>query len=291
MALFSRVLNKTRQQFADAADNNHDDFAALEEGLIMTDTGAGLAARLIQEVRDKDTSKPPAALLADVMAAHLRRLEASLTLDGRKPFVIMVMGINGGGKTTTIAKLCRWFVTRNKKVLLAAGDTFRAAAREQLGEWAERLDVEIITGVGDPSAVAFDAVRAGTARQCDVVLVDTAGRLPSQTHLMAELAKIRRAIGKSMPGAPHELLLVLDSTNGQNTLAQIEAFQQVAGVTGLVLTKLDGSAKGGFLLALAEKMPKPVRFVGVGEGADDLEIFDADAYALALSGMNSQYST
>ena len=263
-----------------------DDFTALTEALIMADVGAALAAELTQEARAMDDNTPPAVRLTQVIAARLRILEASLPVGGRRPLVILTMGVNGSGKTTSIAKLCRRFAASGKTVLLAAGDTFRAAAREQLSEWAEKLGgIKIIAGDGDPAAVAFDAVAAAQAQSYDVALIDTAGRLPSQPHLMAELAKIRRATGKASRGGPDELLLVLDATTGQNALAQIAAFDHAVGVTGLILSKLDGSAKGGFALALAAKTPKPVRFVGVGEGADDLEIFDADAFARALTGI------
>ena len=250
----------------------------------MSDVGMQTAEDVIRCARNR-TNASPARCVAAEISARLMRVESSLSPDGFRPFVIMTMGVNGCGKTTTIAKLCRRLTKEGKKVLLAAGDTFRAAAREQLKEWADKTGAaEMIVG-GDPGAVAFDGIRAGIARDCDVVIIDTAGRLPTQNHLMAELAKIRRAAAKAMSGAPHELLLVADATLGRNILRQAEAFSAAAGVTGIALAKLDGSAKGGFLLELAATMPRPVRFVGLGEGADDLAIFNADEYARALSGL------
>lgn len=264
-----------------------DSFAILEDALIVADVGVTTAADIVREAQTL-TGGSPRDCLAAVLERRLLVLSASLNTVGFSPFVIVVMGTNGGGKTTTIAKLCRYFAGAGKSVLLAAGDTFRAAAREQLREWAIKLGgVEMVDFSGPPAAVAYDAVVTGAKRGADIVLVDTAGRLPSQPNLMAELAKIRRATAKAMPGAPHELLLVLDASLGQNALTQLEAFSDAAGVTGLVVTKLDGSAKGGFLLALAAKFPKPVRFVGVGEGADDWAPFDASGYAQALAGIGN----
>lgn len=276
-------LRNTRRRMAVAAEYEAV-FADLQDGLIMADVGAATAAQVVQaaQLRESDNTSPLRRLAAEI-SSRLRRLEASMATAGRKPFVIMVMGVNGSGKTTTIAKLCRRFANDGQKVLLAAGDTFRAAAREQLQEWADKLGVEVVVG-NSPGAVAFDGVQAGTARGVDIVIIDTAGRLPTQANLMAELGKMRRAAGKALAGAPHELLLVLDATLGRNTLRQIDVFSQAAGVTGVVLAKLDGSAKGGFLLEMAAQMPRPVRFVGLGEGADDLAIFDADEYAEALVG-------
>ena len=282
MGLFG-VLRNTRRRMAVAAEYDAA-FADLQDGLIMADVGAATAAQVVQAAQLRaDDNTPPVRRLAAEISSQLRRLEASLATTGRQPFVIMVMGVNGSGKTTTIAKLCRRFANDGKKVLLAAGDTFRAAAREQLQEWADRLGVEVVVG-SNPGAVAFAGVQSGTARGADIVIIDTAGRLPTQANLMAELGKIRRAAGKALAGAPHELLLVLDATLGRNTLRQIEVFSQAAGVTGVVLAKLDGSAKGGFLLEMAVQMPRPVRFIGLGEGADDLAIFNADEYADALAG-------
>lgn len=260
-------------------------FATLQDELIMSDVSVAVAAEIVQTAQATKSDESPVRRVAAVVAARLRRVEASLELGAQKPFVMMVMGVNGGGKTTTIAKLCRYFAAANQRVLLAAGDTFRAAAGEQLGEWATRAGAAKVISGNNPGAVAFDGVRAGMSGDGDVVLIDTAGRLPTQKHLMAELGKIRRAVNKALPGAPHELLLVADATLGRNVISQIEAFSQAAGVTGLALSKLDGSAKGGFLLDMAAHIPRPVRFVGFGEQAEDLAQFDAEQYSRALVGL------
>ena len=277
---------------------------ALGDALIMADAGVRVSAEVVAELRKAAKAKwTPAerrAALAEILARRLRRLEAPLAVSDARPFVICVSGVNGGGKTTTIGKLAKRLTGSGLRTLLAAGDTFRAAAREQLQKWADRAGAEIILGgtgegggekgkggggVGDPAAVAFDAISAGRARGADVVLIDTAGRLPTQANLMAEAAKIARAADKALPGAPHESLLVLDATTGQNALSQLRSFSAAVGITGTAVTKLDGSAKGGFLLAMAkEEHPVPVRFVGLGEGADDLAVFNAEEYAKALVG-------
>jgi fused signal recognition particle receptor len=222
--------------------------------------------------------------LRSALLARLQVLEQPLDTSTHRPFVVMVAGVNGSGKTTSIGKLARWFQTRGQKPLLAAGDTFRAAAREQLKVWGERNGIDVIAQEsGDPAAVVFDAINAGRARGADVVIADTAGRLPTQLHLMEELAKVRRVIAKADASAPHEVLLVIDAHIGQNSLAQIAAFDKAVGVTGLVVTKLDGTAKAGVLVALAcGARPIPVRFVGVGEGLEDLQPFDAREFVEAL---------
>ena len=200
-----------------------------------------------------------------------------------RPFVIMIAGVNGAGKTTSIGKLAKWLQQQHLSVLLAAGDTFRAAAREQLAVWGERNGVAVVAQQGgDPAAVAFDAVAAAKARGIDVVLADTAGRLPTQLHLMEELAKVKRVLGKAHEGAPQAVWLVLDANTGQNALAQVEAFDRAIGLTGLILTKLDGSAKGGVVAAIARQHPIPLAFVGVGEGLDDLRPFVAADFVDAL---------
>ena len=215
-------------------------------------------------------------------------LESELTVGEHKPTVMMVAGVNGAGKTTSIGKLTRHLADDGQKVLLAAADTFRAAAREQLAVWADRNRVEVISQQGgDPAAVSFDAVSAGRARGCDVVIADTAGRLPTQLHLMEELKKIRRVIDKAMPGAPHEVLLVIDGNTGQNALAQVKAFDGALGLTGLIVTKLDGTAKGGVMAAHArwcaeQRRVIPVYFVGIGERLEDLQPFKANEFAQAL---------
>jgi fused signal recognition particle receptor len=215
----------------------------------------------------------------------LKPLEKPLELDRAQPLVLMIAGVNGAGKTTTIGKLAKHMQRHDQKVLLAAGDTFRAAAREQLMVWGERNDVAVIAQEsGDPAAIAFDAVQAGRARGVDVVMIDTAGRLPTQLHLMDELKKIRRVIGKGMEGAPHEVLLVIDGNTGQNALAQVKAFDDALSLTGLIVTKLDGTAKGGVLAAIVTQRAIPVYFIGVGEAIDDLQPFVASEFVDALLG-------
>jgi fused signal recognition particle receptor len=235
-------------------------------------------------------------LLADAIADLLAPLERALVVGESVPTVLMVVGVNGAGKTTTIGKLTRHLADGGCKVLLAAADTFRAAAREQLAVWADRNRVEIVSQEGgDPSAVTYDAVMAGQARRCDVVIADTAGRLPTQLHLMEELKKIRRVIGKVQADAPHEVLLVIDGNTGQNALAQVRAFDEALSLTGLVVTKLDGTAKGGVLAAIAlwareraqadqGRRPVAVYFIGVGEKLEDLQPFSAHEFAQALLG-------
>jgi len=210
-----------------------------------------------------------------------------LQADAHKPFVIMLCGVNGAGKTTSIGKLAKFLQGQGLSVLLAAGDTFRAAAREQLMTWGERNNVTVIAQQGgDAAAVIYDAVQAAQARKIDVVLADTAGRLTTQAHLMEEIKKVKRVIAKALPEAPHEVLLVLDANTGQNALSQVKAFDQALGVTGLILTKLDGTAKGGVIAAIARAHPIPVRFIGVGEGLDDLRPFVAEDFVAALLGLD-----
>nr|WP_232462492.1 signal recognition particle-docking protein FtsY [Bordetella genomosp. 9] len=271
-------------------------FEELETALIMADAGmeatesllTALRARVKKE-RIEDAGKVREAL-RQILADHLRPLERRFDVHRAKPLVIMIAGVNGAGKTTSIGKLANTFQRQGASVLLAAGDTFRAAARQQLMEWGARNNVTVIAQEGgDPAAVAFDAVNAGRARGTGVVMVDTAGRLPTQLHLMEELKKIRRVIGKADPAAPHEVLLVVDGNTGQNVLAQIRAFDAAINLTGLVVTKLDGTAKGGTLAAVAAGTqgvrPVPVYWIGVGEGLEDLQPFVADEFAAALLGM------
>ncbi len=261
----------------------------LESTLIMADCGIEASTHLVNALRKRwkrdllETADELQAALADELATLLAPLEAPLDVSTHKPFIIMVAGINGSGKTTSIGKLAKWYQSQGKKVMLVAGDTFRAAAREQLQTWGERNGVDVISQTGgDAAAVAFDAVNAARARGVDVVLADTAGRLPTQLHLMEEIAKVRRVIAKADASAPHEVLLVLDANIGQNALGQVKAFDKAIGVTGLVVTKLDGTAKGGVLAAIARQYPRPLRFIGVGEGIDDLRPFHAREYADAL---------
>jgi len=264
-------------------------YEQLEDALLMADTGVKatehLLADLKRRVKDQKATDPAAVktLLADALADLLAPLQKSLVIGQYTPTVIMVTGVNGAGKTTSIGKLTKHLANEGATVLLAAADTFRAAAKEQLGVWADRNTVEIISQAGgDPAAVSFDAVSAGKARGKDVVLVDTAGRLPTQLHLMEELKKIRRVVQKADATAPHEVLLVIDGNTGQNALAQVRAFDDAIGLTGLIVTKLDGTAKGGVLAAIAQERPVPVYFIGVGEKLEDLETFDAREFAQAL---------
>ena len=261
----------------------------LEEALLMADTGVKATQHLLEDlkrrVKETKTTEPAAVkgLLADALADLLRPLEKPLVIGEHTPTVIMVAGVNGAGKTTSIGKLTKHLADHGESVLLAAADTFRAAAREQLGVWATRNTVEIVSQEGgDPAAVSFDAVTAGRARGKDVVLVDTAGRLPTQLHLMEELKKIRRVVTKADASAPHEVLLVIDGNTGQNALAQVRAFDDALQLTGLIVTKLDGTAKGGVLAAIAQERPVPVYFIGVGEKVEDLETFSAREFAQAL---------
>ncbi|MCB5363437.1 signal recognition particle-docking protein FtsY [Pusillimonas sp. CC-YST705] len=270
-------------------------YEELETALIMADAGMEATEKLLGALRVKvrkekitDAAQVKTAL-RDLIAEHLAPLERAFPLDRPAPQVVMIAGVNGAGKTTSIGKLAHAFQANNKKVLLAAGDTFRAAAREQLVIWGERNNVAVIAqDGGDPAAVAFDAVNAGRARGMDIVMVDTAGRLPTQLHLMEELKKIRRVVGKADAQAPHEVLLVVDGNTGQNALAQIRAFDAAINLTGLVVTKLDGTAKGGVLAAVAAGSqgvrPVPVYWIGVGEGMDDLQPFVAKEFAAALVG-------
>jgi fused signal recognition particle receptor len=264
-------------------------YEELESALLMADTGVKatthLLADLKRRVKESKTTDPAAVkgLLADAIADLLAPLQKPLVIGEHKPTVVMVAGVNGAGKTTSIGKLTRHLADGGATVLLAAADTFRAAAREQLAVWADRNTVEIITQQGgDPAAVSFDAVTAGKARGRDVVLVDTAGRLPTQLHLMEELRKIKRVVQKADASAPHEVLLVIDGNTGQNALMQVKAFDEVLQLTGLIITKLDGTAKGGVLCAIAREKPVPVYFIGVGEKLEDLETFDAREFAQAL---------
>nr|WP_246165298.1 signal recognition particle-docking protein FtsY [Pigmentiphaga aceris] len=273
-------------------------FDELETALIMSDAGVEAATSLLTALRARvkkeriEDGERVKVVLRELIAAHLKPLERTFDLSRSTPVVTMITGVNGAGKTTSIGKLARHFQQNGKPVLLAAGDTFRAAAREQLVEWGRRNNVTVIAqDGGDPAAVAFDAVQSGRARNMGVVMVDTAGRLPTQTHLMEELKKIRRVIAKADNTAPHEVLLVIDGNTGQNALQQIKAFDDAIGLTGLIVTKLDGTAKGGILAAVAAGRngvrPVPVYWIGVGEGIDDLQPFVADEFAGALLGMTS----
>ncbi|HOX89571.1 MAG TPA: signal recognition particle-docking protein FtsY [Burkholderiaceae bacterium] len=293
-------LTRTRVNIAGLFSGGVVDEAFLEElefALISADVGVATAAILLRRVRDRikldglKTQEEVRSALRDELAALLSAAERPLDLAAHgKPLVIMVAGVNGAGKTTSIGKLSKWLAGQGKTVLLAAGDTFRAAAREQLAVWGTRNQVEVIAqSGGDPAAVVFDAVNAARARGMDVLIADTAGRLPTQAHLMEELKRIRRAQDKALPGAPHEVILIVDGTNGQNALAQVRAFDEAVGLTGLVITKLDGTAKGGVLAAITQMRPDrpiPIYFIGVGEGIEDLQPFKAREFANALVGLD-----
>jgi len=261
----------------------------LETLLLTSDVGVEATQHVLDQLKaraKKDKLDTPEAIqqaMGDILFDLLKPLEIPLDVEIHKPFVIMVAGVNGAGKTTSIGKLAKYFQQQGKSVLLAAGDTFRAAAREQLVVWGERNNIAVIAQEsGDPAAVVFDAINAARARGIDIVIADTAGRLPTQLHLMEEIAKVRRVIQKAEPTGPHEVLLVLDANIGQNALQQVKAFDKAISLTGLVVTKLDGTAKGGVLAAIARQCPKPIRFIGVGESIDDLRPFSARDFVDAM---------
>lgn len=283
-----RTGSSITQVFVGARIDDHL-YEELEAALLVSDTGVKATEYLLEDLKRRVRDARPTdaqavkALLVDALADMLMPLEGRLEVGRHATTVVMVVGVNGAGKTTTIGKLTRQLANGGQRVLLAAGDTFRAAAREQLAVWAGRNEVELISQQGaDPAAVAFDAVAAGRARGRDVVIVDTAGRLPTQLHLMDELRKIQRVVAKADGTAPHEVLLVVDGNTGQNALAQVRAFDDALKLTGLVVTKLDGTAKGGVLAAIARERPVPVYFIGIGEGVDDLQKFDAREFARAM---------
>ena len=296
-ARLKKGLTKSRDQMAKSLAGvfgggqiDEDLYEELETVLLTSDMGIEATEQLMNEVRNrvslkglKDGAELRQAL-KEAIYDLLKPLEQPLHIpDNGQPFVIMMAGINGAGKTTSIGKLAKYFQQQGKSVVLAAGDTFRAAAREQLQEWGARNGVTVISQAkGDSAAVCFDAVEAAKARKIDVVLADTAGRLPTQLHLMEEIKKVKRVLQKAMPDAPHEIIVVLDANIGQNAVNQVIAFDDALGVTGLIVTKLDGTAKGGVLAALASSRPIPVRYIGVGESIDDLRPFDARAFVDAL---------
>jgi fused signal recognition particle receptor len=266
-------------------------FEDLETALLQADCGVPATDWLLTSLREKarkeriEDAELLKRALKDSITELLIPLERTLDASRAKPFTMMIAGVNGSGKTTSIGKLAKWLQSQGKSVLLAAGDTFRAAAREQLVAWGERNGVPVIAQAGgDPGAVVFDALNAARARNSDVVIADTAGRLPTQLHLMDEIRKVKRVAAKAQADAPHEVLLVLDANTGQNAIAQVKAFDDALGLTGLVLTKLDGTAKGGVVCAIARERPVPLLFVGVGEDIDDLRPFKAREFAEALVG-------
>ena len=298
MGLLDRIkrgLKRTREAFATGFRGvfrgplDEDKLEEIEDALLSADVGVkttdAITAALRKAWKEKQFTDAEAALPALKRALAKRMGGAAQPVEAAKPpTVILVVGVNGSGKTTSIAKLAKFYRDQGKKVVLGAGDTFRAAAVEQLTIWSERLGVEIVkqaTGA-DPAAVAYDAAEAAVAREADVLIVDTAGRLHTQENLMRELEKIRRVIGKRIPNAPHETLLVLDATTGQNALQQARMFHEAAPVTGLFLAKLDGTAKGGAVLSIRDELGLPVKFIGLGETPDDIEPFDATAYVEAL---------
>ncbi|MFA7392216.1 MAG: signal recognition particle-docking protein FtsY [Pigmentiphaga sp.] len=292
-------LSRTGQNFTGLFVNVKVDenlFEELETALIMADAGVESTEALLAALRSRvrkeriEDGARVKEVLRELLTEHLKPLQRGFDVERATPLVVMIAGVNGAGKTTSIGKLARAFQAAGRPVLLAAGDTFRAAAREQLVEWGRRNEVAVVAqgDGGDPAAVAFDAVQAGRARGMGVVMIDTAGRLPTQLHLMAELQKIRKVIGKADEGAPHEVLLVVDGNTGQNALAQIKAFDEALGLTGLVVTKLDGTARGGILAAVAAGSqgvrPVPVYWIGVGESIEDLQPFVASEFAGAMLG-------
>ena len=289
-------LARTRSQFSNQIaalfnGGNIDEaiYEELETILLTSDVGMAATQTLLEDIRNRvkrqnlnDTTQLREAL-KQALIELLAPLQKPLDTNTAQPFVIMLAGVNGAGKTTTIGKLANLFQAQGKTVLIAAGDTFRAAAREQLQVWGERNRVQVISqDGGDPAAVIFDAVNSASAHGIDIVLADTAGRLPTQLNLMEEIRKVQRVIAKALPGAPHEVLLVLDANTGQNAVAQVRAFDDALKVTGLVLSKLDGTAKGGVIAAIARARPIPVRFIGIGEKIDDLRPFNAAEFAEAL---------
>lgn len=296
-ARLKQGLSKSRNQMAKSLASvfgggkiDEDLYEELETVLLTSDMGIEATEKLLAQVRQRVTLKglkngnELRSALKEALYELLQPLQQPLSIPAdKKPFVIMMAGVNGAGKTTSIGKLAKYFQSQGKSVLLAAGDTFRAAAREQLQQWGERNKVTVIAQEsGDSAAVCFDALEAAKARGIDIVLADTAGRLPTQLHLMEEIKKVKRVLQKSLPEAPHEVMLVLDANVGQNAINQVVAFDDALGLTGLIVSKLDGTAKGGILAALAAKRPIPVRFIGVGEGIDDLRPFDAKAFVDAL---------
>ncbi|HEY9269009.1 MAG TPA: signal recognition particle-docking protein FtsY [Methylotenera sp.] len=264
-------------------------YEELESILLTADVGISATEFLLDDIKNRvkrqsldDTAQLKTAL-KEALSDLLLPLQKPLETSAHKPFIIMLAGVNGAGKTTTIGKLAKHFQSQGKSVLIAAGDTFRAAAREQLQIWGERNNVHVVAQTsGDPAAVMFDAINSALAKNIDIVLADTAGRLPTQLHLMEEIAKVKRVMDKALPGAPHEVLLVLDSNTGQNAVNQVRIFDDALGVTGLVLSKLDGTAKGGVIAAIAQARPIPIRYIGIGEAIDDLRPFNAAEFIDAM---------
>ena len=287
----TEIIEKVKESMTPDLPIDKHAIDGLEEGLLGADVGAELTMALIDRIEDRVRNEKISRMdrLTEVLREETRSLiprrEAqTIDVSKAKPFVVLIVGVNGAGKTTTIAKLAQRWTSEGKKVILGAADTFRAAAIEQLELWAQRVGVEMVKhkAGSDPGAVAHDTITAARARGADVVLIDTAGRLHNKSHLMQELSKIRRVVEKEMPGAPHETLLIIDGTTGQNGVSQAAAFLDAAKITGMVVTKLDGTAKGGVILSIMRQFDIPVKFIGVGEGADDLIPFDPAAYVDTL---------
>jgi len=295
---FKMGLSKTRQNIGGKIDTlikstrklDEEFFEELEEILIQADVGMNTSLELVERIRSQakkrkiNDAAEVTGLIKEAIRDILDTEEVPLNIAAEKPTVILVVGVNGAGKTTSIAKLANKFKKENKRVMLAAGDTFRAAAIDQLQIWADRVGVELIKHQegADPGAVVFDAISAARARKADILIIDTAGRLQNKSNLMKEISKVRKVIEKEIPEAPHEVLLVLDATTGQNAISQARIFGEATGVTGIVLTKLDGTAKGGIVIAVAKELNIPVKFVGIGEGMEDLRAFSPEVFAQAL---------
>ncbi|MCL5290791.1 MAG: signal recognition particle-docking protein FtsY [Eubacteriales bacterium] len=301
MAFFNKLkesLTKTRQNLVGKIDQvihrykkiDEEIYEELEEVLIQADVGVNTAVELVDRLRRavrerrEDDAEKLRPMLKEIIKEIMGEESVPVNLDGNCPTVIMVVGVNGAGKTTTIGKLAHYYKSEGKKVVLGAADTFRAAAVEQLEIWANRVGVDLIKHRegSDPAAVAFDSLQAARARRADVLIIDTAGRLHTKTNLMEELKKIKRVLNREMPGAPHEVLLVLDATNGQNAVSQAKLFGEAVGVTGIALTKLDGSAKGGVVIAVNSTLEIPIKLIGVGEGLEDIRPFIAGEFVDAL---------
>ncbi|UWG96151.1 signal recognition particle-docking protein FtsY [Dehalobacter sp. DCM] len=288
-------VGKMEQIFSGAGRIDEDLYEELEDVLLQSDVGINTAMKLVEMLRIsvKEQKISDRALLKNLLQEHITTLlgeESPLTISDNKPTVYLIVGVNGVGKTTTIGKLAKNLHEQGLKVLLAAGDTFRAAAIEQLEVWGQRAGAEVIKQAegADPAAVAFDALKAAKSRNMDVLLIDTAGRLHNKVNLMKELSKIKKVIEREVPEAPHEVLLVLDATTGQNALQQVRLFKEAADVTGIILTKLDGTAKGGVILGIRDEADVPVKLIGIGEGAEDLRPFDPKEFARALFDRNEE---
>ncbi|MGB4223781.1 MAG: signal recognition particle-docking protein FtsY [Syntrophorhabdus sp.] len=309
MGIFDKIRNglaKTRDQLFTRIEwvvkgkpIDEDAFDEIEEALILADVGFETTQVFMTALKDRwkrgqiRISEDIGQAMREEIETFLTPVEASIPLNSTKPFVILTLGVNGVGKTTTIAKLATIYLNSGKKVILGACDTFRAAAVEQLEVWAKRMGIDVIKHAegSDPAAVAFDATKAAKARGTDLLILDTAGRLHTKANLMEEMKKIKRVVGKELDGAPHEVLLTIDATNGQNAIAQARTFNESLQITGLVITKLDGTAKGGFVLPIAHLLKIPIRYIGVGEGIDDLIPFTAKDFATALISPESPSSS